>query len=145
MIISRTKVPNSLLVKLSRHHVENNTKLLVNEVGGEALRKVKAYGIGTAGGNDNPTGGAPVWQGEIEKEGHYRGYLSDSHHLNRVDDFHVQIVTSADFADGVIEGYSTNGQGRFLPNRYHKRAVDEIYSENHVSQYWDRIVNGIGK
>lgn len=145
MISSNVKIPNSLKIKLSKYYTNQNIKLLVNEVGDEALRKVKAYGIGTAGGNSNPTGGAPVWQKEVTVNGHYRGYLSDSHYLKRVSDTHVQIVSSAEFVDGVIGGYSTNGWGDFLPNPYHKRAVDSLYREGHIQQYWDRVVNGIGK
>ena len=152
MISAKVKIPNSLKIKLSKYHIENNTKFLVNEVSEETLRKVKAYGIGTAGGNTNPTGGAPVWQGKVGDKlghtGHYRGYLSDSHYIKRVNNTHAQIVSSADFVDGVINGYSTNwfdSQGNprtFPPNPYHKRAVDEMYREG-FQEYWNRVTNGI--
>lgn len=153
MISYRVKIPNSLKIRLSSYHMNNNVKFLVNEISEEALRYVKEYGIGTAGGNTNPTGGAPVWQGKVGglgKAGHYRGYLSDSHYIKRVAENHAQIISSADFVDGVIEGYSTNWFDKngnpitFPPNRYHKRAVDKLMQNDVANVYWKRVTEGIG-
>lgn len=142
MIISRTKVPTSLIVKLSKYNFEQTTSQFVNDVSNEALRNVREYGIGTAGGNEDPTGGAPYWQGKIEVEGHRRGYLSDSHYIKNINPFHAQIVSSADFVDGVIYGYSTNGTGRFPPNPYHKRAVDKLYTDGRIHTAWRNAIKG---
>lgn len=148
MISYRVKIPNSLKIKLSSYNMTHVTKRFTNKIGLEALRNVREFGIGTAGGNTNPTGGAPYWQGKIWEKGHRRGYLSDSHYLKQTGINEVQIVTSADFAEGVIEGISTNwftSDGfpyTFPPNRYHKRAVDKLYTENVIQTAWRNSLKG---
>lgn len=148
MIISRTRVPNSLLIKLSSYNLEQVASRLVNKVGDDALRNVREYGVGTAGGNENPTGGAPYWQGQIKIAGHRRGYLSDSHYIKQINPFNVQIVSNADFVEGVLDGFSTNWRGQggipitFPPNYYHKRAVDKLYADGRIPTIWRTVLKG---
>lgn len=138
------RVPKSLYNKLNRSAWQNVIKEFVNNVGVDALSKVQEYGIGTSGGVA-PEGGAPHWQGPITVRGHYSGYLSDEHHINKIDDYHLQIVTTADFAEGVIYGYSTNwvdnGGAPFLfePNPYHKRAVDNMVRDGMIANRWHEM------
>lgn len=142
MISSKAKIPNSLKIKLSKYNMDNIASQLVNRVSEDVLLKVREYGEGTAGGNE-PTGGAPYWQGEITVKGHRRGYLSDSHYIKRVDNYNTQIASSAEFTDGVINGYSTNWRGvTFRPNPYHKRAVDKFSAEKNINAIWRELVKG---
>lgn len=151
MISYRVKIPNSLKIKLSSYNMTQVTKRFTNKIGLEALRNVREFGIGTAGGNTNPTGGAPVWQGKVGglgKTGHYRGYLSDSHYLKQSNSNEAQVVTTADFAEGVIIGISTNWFDKngnpvtFPPNRYHKRAVDKLYANGIIYTAWRNSLKG---
>ena len=149
------KIPNRLKIRLSDYNHKTKVRLFVNETGYDALRWVKQYGIGTAGGR-KPTGGAPVWQGRAGfsrksfgegfiRNGHYRGYLSESHYLKRISPTHVQIASSAEFVDGVLGGYSTNWSGiTFGANNYHKRAVDKLFSTNSFEVNWKRMNSRIG-
>ena len=143
----KVKIPNSLKIKLSKYNHETKVRQFVSETGNDALRFVKHYGVGTAGGAE-PSGGAPVWQGDVRVNGHYRGYLSDSHYLKFVSPTHVQVVTSADFAWGVITGNSTNwtvhgGHVSFPPNYYHKRAVDTLKRTNSIAMNWKKLEKGV--
>lgn len=144
----KVRIPNSLKIRLSKYHHEQKVKIFINETGQDALNYVKQYGVGTAGGNTNPTGGAPVWQGKIETSGHYRGYLGESHFLRRVAYNHVQIASSADFVEGLMEGVSTNWFNEdgypvtFPPNYYHKRAVDSLIIQQHIPVNWRRAERG---
>lgn len=142
MINIRTKVSNSLLVKLSRYNMDIVASRLVSKTADEALLNVMEYGEGTAGGNE-PTGGAPYWQGKVTVEGHRRGYLSDSHFVRYVNNYHAQVLSSAFFVDGVLQGYSTNWHGvTFGANNYPKRAVDKLIADGRINTIWREVVKG---
>ena len=140
MISTRVKVPNRLIIKLSRHNMDIAASQLVGKIADEALLNVMRYGVGTAGGND-AMGGAPYWQGKITVEGHRRGYLSDSHFIHFDNPYHAKISSSASFVDGVLQGYSTNWHGvRFGANNYPKRAVDTLISDGRIHTIWRNVI-----
>lgn len=142
MISYDVKIPESLFNKLNKSIWEDCVEDFVDKVGVDALTNVKEYGEGVGAGWTEPFGGAPHWKGKIEIPGHYSGYLSDMHKLHHVDRFHVQIVSSAEFTEGVIEGYSTNWNITFGPNAYHKRAVDRLYEEDALPLRWKSATRG---
>ena len=142
MISTKVTIPQSLLKKLDRKPYEDTLKEVVDKTGVDALNKVQEYGTGVSGGYE-PEGGAPHWLGIVSVPGHYSGYLSDEHHIKHIDSYNVQIVATAEFADGVINGYSTNwidkktgNMLRFPPNPYHKRAVDTLIAEGSIKHRW---------
>jgi len=156
VISAKTSIPPSLIRKLSRNWVDNRATNLVNSVANATLWNIREYGFGVAKSvlaypnydsdeydveNRTPSGGAPIWQGEIKESGHYRGYLSESHYVKSISPYHAQIVTPAEFVWGVIEGYSTNGNYRFPENPYHKRAVDKMYRDNIIGLTWSNIMD----
>ena len=144
MIRTNVKIPSRLKIKLSSHNLNITVSQFVNKVGDDALLNVMEYGEGGA----NPSGGAPYWKYEVTQKGHYRGYLSSSHFIKRINNNHVQIVSSADFAYGVIRGESTNwttrdgGAYKFTPNPYHKRAVDKLYRNGSIQTNWRMATKG---
>jgi len=153
MIQCRIKIPETLKVKLSVKANETKIEEFVNQTTEDALGYVHRYGVGSAGGNE-PEGGAPVWQGRVGsrkrfgkgtiENQHYRGYLRDSHYINKLGSYHMQIVSSADFVNGVLEGYSTNWSGvTFGANNYHKRAVDDLIRDNVINTNWRRTTVGV--
>lgn len=145
MIKVNVKFP-SLKRKLEGSWMKNRTTNLVDGVANKCLWNIQEYGFGSAGGN-TPSGGSPIWQGKIWEKGHYRGYLSESHYIKKNGYNNAQIVTSADFVWGVIEGYSTNWFDSdmnpviFPENRYHKRAVDNMYKDNTIGTIWNNIMD----
>lgn len=144
MIRTNVKVAPSLLDKLNGKKLETQIESLVMKTGENALQNIKEFGLGV-GSVLEPFGGAPHWQGKITVPGHYSGYLSDSHYLRKQSPFHVQIVSSAEFTEGVIEGFSTNWNITFGPNHYHKRAVDKLFTTglygNQIQSNWNSIRN----
>jgi len=149
MISTSVRISPSLQRKLQKSWMDNNVSKLVDSVATQSLWNIREYGFGSAGGN-KPSGGAPIWQGKIYDNTHYRGYLSESHQIVKQANNHAQIVSSADFLEGVIEGYSTNwadSDGNpyiFPPNYYHKRAVDELYTSQTIPISWKNIIDGVG-
>lgn len=140
MISTKVKVPQSLLKKLSKEYVEKKGALLVDKTSQEALNNVKQFGLGS-GSTIVPFGGAPHWQGKITVQGHYSGYLSDTHYRKIVSPLHAQIASDAEFVDGVLRGYSTNWHGHhFGLNNYPKRAVDALVQTNlygnRIQEFW---------
>lgn len=144
MISIKVDIPNKLKIRLSKYNTDITIGQFINKVGDDALLNVREYGEG--GGN--PSGGAPYWQGKVTQKGHYRGYLSSSHYIKRISNNHIQIVSSAGFAEGVIIGQSTNWTTRdggayvFAPNPYHKRAVDKLYESGSIQTNWRRVIKG---
>lgn len=142
MISTKIRVSPSLLKKLSRNVGEECIEDLVDKIGVDSLENVKEFGLGV-GSVAEPYGGAPHWQGKIYVEGHYRGYLSDTHYMKHEDPYHVQIVSSAEFVDGVLQGYSTNWHGVvFGANNYPKRAVDKLIAEGSIPIRWKGVTKG---
>ncbi len=160
MISAECVIPQSLKRKLEKSWLDNRANNLTVAVSNSLLWNVQEYGFGVGkyslsypnydslaytNSRRTPSGGAPVWQGRIYENGHYRGYLSESHYIKYVSPNHAQIVSSADFTEGVIRGYSTNwfnSDGEpyyFPPNPYHKRAVDKMYRENVIPTAWKSI------
>ena len=140
MISHNVKIPPSLLKKLNKSFIEKKGELLIDKVSNEALENVKEFGLGT-GSVLEPYGGAPHWQGKITVQGHYSGYLSDTHYRKHETPFHAQIVSDAEFVDGVLKGYSTNWEGvTFGMNNYPKRAVDKLVQTNlygnRIQEFW---------
>ena len=140
MISFRKRISPSLMRILSKDYVEKKGELLVDKVSSEALYNVKEFGLGV-GSVLEPYGGAPHWQGKIEVQGHYSGYLSDTHYRKHESPLHAQIVSDAEFVDGVLKGYSTNWHGRtFGMNNYPKRAVDKLVQTNlygnRIQEFW---------
>ena len=144
MISVNVKINSRLKRKLSDYTMTMVTRQMVDKVGEETLAKVHEYGEG----GFSPSGGAPHWQGLVTVKGHYSGYLSDTHKLKYLTSNHVQIITTADFAEGVIIGQSTNwitrdgGYYVFTPNPYHKRAVDNALSNEKVGAIWKEVLKG---
>lgn len=143
MISTKVKVPQSLLKKLDSGTTEKHIENLVSKTSDDALANVKEFGLGV-GSVLQPYGGAPHWQGKIQVLGHYSGYLSDTHYKVQQSPYHAQIVSSADFVDGVLQGYSTNWAGvRFGANNYPKRAVDKLLKSNlfgnQIQKNWSDI------
>ena len=140
----KVRIPDRLKIKLSKYNMEIAISQFVSKVGNDALLNVMEYGEG--GGK--PFGGAPYWQGAVTVKGHYRGYLSQSHYINHISPYHVQIASSSGFAEGVIMGYSTNWTTRdggayvFTPNPYHKRAVDKLKREGRIPTIWRNVSTG---
>ena len=149
MISANIRLSPSLQRKLEKSWMDNNVSKLVDSVANQSLWNIQEYGFGSAGGN-KPSGGSPIWQGKIYEEGHYRGYLTESHFIKKINNNRAQIVSSAEFIDGVIEGYSTNwfdSQGNpriFPPNYYHKRAVDKMFASQTIPVSWKNIIDGVG-
>ena len=145
MISANVKIPQSLLNRLTKTWVDNSASDLVDATATNMLWNIQEYGFGSAGQN-TPSGGAPIWQGRIWEDGHYRGYLSESHYIKKINPFNAQIVTPADFVEGVIEGYSTNWFYHdgipvvFPPNPYHKRVVDKTIKDGTIPVIWKNIV-----
>lgn len=141
------KISPSLEEKLKPSWMKNNVSKLIDATSHASLNNVREYGFGSAKGN-KPSGGSPIWQGKIWENGHYRGYLTESHYIVRKNNNHAQIVTSAEFADSLMEGFSTNwfdsdGNPVMFPeNYYHKRAVDKLYSERIVPVIWHNVIGG---
>jgi len=145
MISATVTMPPSLLKRLDSSSIKKDIELLVEQTSDDALENVKEFGLGV-GSVLEPYGGAPHWQGKITVEGHYSGYLSDSHYKKHESANHAQIVSSAEFVEGVIEGYSTNWEGvTFGANNYHKRAVDKLFQTNlygnKIQENWKNIRN----
>lgn len=141
MIQTKARISSSLQRKLTESWMKNNISDLVDAISHESLNNIKEYGFGSARGNI-PSGGSPIWQGKIHHEGHYRGYLTESHYIKKNSPNHSQIVSSADFVDGVISGYSTNWEGvRFGANNYHKRAIDKVYREGKIPVIWNNVIH----
>lgn len=139
MISANVKIPQSLLNKLSQTWVDNSASDLVDATATDMLWNIQEYGFGSAD-LQTPSGGAPIWQKKITVPGHYRGYLSESHYIKKENPFNAQIVTSAEFVEGVIYGFSTNSEGTFNPNPYHKRAVDTTFRNGKIPVIWKNIV-----
>ena len=145
MISYNIKIPQSLLNRLSRTWVDNRANYLTDAVSNDVLWNIQEYGFGSADGN-TPSGGSPIWQGKIYEKGHYRGYLRESHYIKKISPYNAQIVTSADFAESLILGVSTNwfdseGNPRvFGENWYHKRAVDKMIREGKIPIIWGNVV-----
>ena len=158
----------SLQRKLNKKWMEQNVSDLTDAVSNGILWNIKEYGVGVArtvagfphykGEYDraedtslnnpvNPTGGAPIWQGVISEPGHYRGYLSESHYIKKINSKQSYIATPAEFVWGVIYGYSTNEDQAgnrnitFPPNPYHKRAVDNYIASGKTKIIWSNIIN----
>jgi len=126
------RISPGLEKKFKPSYIENVCDLATQKIAEDTLANVKVYGEGVGNGR-TAKGGSPWWQGKVTVQGHYRGYLSDSHSVKKVDKFHKQIVSSAGFVEGVIEGYSTNWAGvRFGMNNYPKRAVDKTYRDGSI-------------
>lgn len=143
MISQRVTLSNALLKRLDTNALERDVERFVKKTTEDALENVKKYGVGVSGGRE-PRGGAPHWQGPIRIPGHYSGYLSDTHYMKMKNPKNGQIVSDAEFVEGVIEGYSTNVANLTFPeNRYHKRAVDELLTTNlygnRVQENWSEI------
>lgn len=149
MISANVSISPSLKRKLEKSWMDNNVSKLVDSVANQSLWNIQEYGFGSAKGN-TPSGGAPIWQGKIYDNTHYRGYLSESHFIHKESNNNAKIVSSADFLEGVIKGYSTNwtdSQGNaytFPPNYYHKRAVDKLKSSQTIPTIWKNIIEGTG-
>lgn len=147
MIDVNVTISPSLQRKLSSVWIDNSANKLTDAVASDTLWKIQEYGFGSAGGN-TPSGGSPIWQGKIWENGHYRGYLTESHYIKKINPYHIQIASSADFVEGVIQGVSTNWFDSdmypitFPPNYYHKRAVDKMFAEGKIPIIWNNIVNG---
>lgn len=163
MISANVRLSPSLEEKLKQSWIDTKADELTDAIAHATLENVKEYGIGVAREvlafpnydendgkhetNRTPSGGSPIWQGEITEVGHYRGYLSESHRIEKVNHYQSRIVTPAEFVWGVIEGYSTNSfdsmgnEIRFPPNPYHKRAVDKMFSEGLIPTIWHNAVN----
>lgn len=139
MIGCNVKIPQSLLNKLTQTWVDNSASDLVDAVATDMLWNIQEYGFGGYDLN-TPSGGAPIWQKEIKVSGHYRGYFSESHYIKKINSFNTKIVTPAEFVKGVIYGYSTNSEGVFNPNPYHKRAVDRTKRDGTIPIIWKNIV-----
>lgn len=163
MIRADVQISQSLMRKLSPSWMDDRVSELVDGVATATLWNIQEYGIGVAktrlaypnydplheyeSDNRTPSGGAPVWQGEIRNEGHYRGYLSESHYINKVSLTESEIGTPAEFVWGVIEGYSVDTgdeyepQVRFPPNPYHKRAVDKMKDSGVIQTIWKNAMD----
>ena len=149
MISTRVKIPNRLKIRLSKYEMELAKREFVSKLGDEALLNVMEYGEGARKLGDfeydegEAWGGSPYWQGPITVEGHRRGYLSDSHSKKHISPEQTNIVSSADFVEGVLKGYSTNWEGvTFGANNYPKRAVDKIRSEGRIQTIWREVTEG---
>ena len=135
MISTKVKISPSLKRKLNKSWMENNITNLVDSVANQSLWNIQEYGFGSAN-NNIPSGGSPIWQGRINTSGHYRGYLTESHFINKPNSHHAQIASSAEFLDGVIEGYSTNWRDsngepiifppNYYPGYYHDSSINFI-------------------
>lgn len=142
MIRTTVEVPNTLKKKLSKSNIDLISNEFVRVVGTNTLVNVREFGIGS-GLN---MGGAPHWQGPVTVEGHYSGYLSDTHSVKQLNNYNAQIVSSSGFAEGVIIGQSTNWVTRdggayvFAPNPYHKRAVDKLHKQGKIQVIWKNIL-----
>ena len=142
MIRCEVKIPNTLKRKLSKTNVDNISNDFIRVVGINTLANVREFGIGS-GLN---IGGAPHWQGPVTVSGHYSGYLSDTHTVKQIDNYNAQIVSSSGFAEGVIIGQSTNWTTRdggayvFIPNPYHKRAVDKMIRQGKIQTIWKNVL-----
>ena len=145
MISAKVNISKSLSSKLSPTWLNNCTSQFVDAVANRVLWNIQEYGFGSAKGN-SPSGGSPIWQGMIWETGHYRGYLTESHQIKKLTPYHAQIVSSADFVEGVIEGFSTNwfdsdmNPITFPANYYHKRAVDRMYSEGTIPTICSNLI-----
>lgn len=140
MISTKVIVPDSLKKKLTKEFVDKKAEILIDKTSQEALSYVKEFGLGT-GSTIEPFGGAPHWQGKVTVQGHYSGYLSDTHYRKVLSPLHAQIASDAEFVDGVLRGYSTNWHGhRFGLNNYPKRAVDKLVQTNlygnRIQEFW---------
>lgn len=145
MIHYNISISNNLRKRIDKNILEKDIGLLIEKTSDAALNNVKEFGLGV-GSVTEPFGGAPHWQGEITVQGHYRGYLSDSHYKKHETPYNAQIISSAEFVEGVIRGYSTNWHGvRFGANNYHKRAVDKLLESNlygnNIQENWAKIRN----
>ena len=145
MISINTRISPNLKRKMSGKWVDEIASTLVDTTSNALLWNIQEYGFGSAKGN-TPSGGSPIWQGRIYEKGHYRGYLRESHHIVKESFYHSKIVSSADFVEGVIEGYSTNWQTSdgeeivFGKNYYHKRAVDKFIAGGNLPTIWGNII-----
>lgn len=145
MISCNVNIPPTLLNRLNQTWVDNRANELTDATSNDVLWSIQEYGFGSAGGN-TPSGGSPIWQGRIYEKGHYRGYLTESHYIKKISPYNAQVVTSADFADSLIRGVSTNwydSEGNpivFGENRYHKRAVDGMIRDGKIPTIWRNIV-----
>lgn len=150
MISQKITLSPSVTKKLSKSWINENSSKLVDAVATDMLWNIQEYGFGSAKGN-TPSGGSPIWQGRIMEKGHYRGYLTESHQIKKVDSHNAKIVSSADFVEGVIEGVSTNWFDSdmnpvvFGENLYHKRAVDKTFAERKIPIIWKNVVDGVDK
>lgn len=161
MITANVEISDNLKRKLSTSWLDKSASDLVDSVAHASLENIREYGFGTAMTSyetdmngvrqikrSKPSGGAPIWQGNIYDPTHYRGYLRELHSIKKVSPYHSQVVTSADFVEGLMEGYSTNwfdSYGNpiiFPPNYYHKRAVDKVFKEGNIPIIWNNVVQG---
>lgn len=110
------KTDSSLYLKLAEK--------LVDELSKDMYNNIQKEGVGVAGGQE-PSGGAPVWQGDPSQTTYYPGYLKEHHQLNNIGLYERTITSSAWYTRFVIYGH-----GSVRPNPYPKRAVDNTLRKN---------------
>ena len=139
--------------KLSQRTYERVKYQILDDVGEETYQYIMSGGEGVFVAGYNPTGGSPVWQGQV-KIGHQAGTLLRSHYLNKQGGDFSEIGSYVPYASDVIQGIRSEEFARAwrIPrsasppkvNPYHKRAIDNTIAKGTVRESTSRSMSREG-
>lgn len=139
--------------KLTQRTYERVKYQLLDDVGEETYQYIMKGGEGVFVAGYNPSGGSPVWQGQVSL-GHQAGTLLRSHYLNKQGGDFYEIGSYVPYASDVIQGIRSEEFSRawHIPrsasppkvNPYHKRAVDNTIAKGTIRESTRRIMGREG-
>ena len=140
--------------RLSSNTYDRVRYQLLDKFSEETFQYIMDSGEGVFTAGYNPTGGAPVWQGEEVEEGHQAGTLLRSHYLNKQGGDTYEIGSYAPYSFDVILGIRSEEFSRKYDvprmanppkeNPYNKRAVDNTIAKGTVRESLLSIMNSEG-
>lgn len=153
MIDAEVIITDKGLRKLTQRTYERVKYQLLDDFGEETFQYIMNSGEGVFTAGYNPTGGSPVWQGQV-KLGHQAGALLRSHYLNKNSGDMYEIGSYMPYAVDVIEGVRSEEFARAwrIPrtasppkvNPYHKRAVDNTIAKDTIKESLRKIMSREG-
>lgn len=136
--------------KLSANSYNRVRYQLLDSFSEETYQYIMNSGEGVFTAGYNPTGGSPVWQGQV-KNGHQAGTLLRSHYLDKKGGDTYELGSYAPYAFDVIQGIRSEefANAWHIPrtasppkeNPYHKRAVDNTIKKGTIKDSFLRIMN----
>lgn len=120
------------MIKIDEWDIKKEINTILNKMMDDTYENLMKEGVGTFGGNKDPSGGVPVWKGEPSKTTYYPGALRDAHNKesNGLEYKAITVNNYLFYAPAVI-----NGHGKSVPNRYHERALNETLKKEIPKKY----------